>query len=268
VPPDRSARHGAFTLIELLVVVAIVAVLAAILFPVFAQARAQGKRAACLTQIRQLTLGNLMYASENEGSFVPAAQDHFEFDRRRWFGIRSATGRFDQQNGPLTPYLKDGGLLRRCPEFQTRIGFDLGTGGYVYNPLGVGSLVWSLGYVAEAFHGSGREVEISEPANLAMFADGALDVGSGLAEYAFLIAPPAVLAELPVAPAWPLDPSVHFRHQGGAQVSFCDGHLRVLRRTLSVSTSGVYLGANPEMRQIGWFGPTEGKTLYAPPREP
>jgi len=54
----------AFTLIELLVVIAIIAILAAILFPVFAQAKAAAKSAASLSNTKQQTLGNIMYAGD------------------------------------------------------------------------------------------------------------------------------------------------------------------------------------------------------------
>ena len=57
-------RRHAFTLIELLVVIAIIAILAAILFPVFAQARARARAAHCLSNTRQLALGVLMYAQD------------------------------------------------------------------------------------------------------------------------------------------------------------------------------------------------------------
>jgi len=56
-------RHG-FTLIELLVVIAIIAILAAILFPVFARAREKARQTSCLSNIKQLTLGFLMYAQD------------------------------------------------------------------------------------------------------------------------------------------------------------------------------------------------------------
>ncbi len=56
-------RHG-FTLIELLVVIAIIAILAAILFPVFAQAREKARQTSCLSNTKQLTLGLLMYVQD------------------------------------------------------------------------------------------------------------------------------------------------------------------------------------------------------------
>jgi prepilin-type N-terminal cleavage/methylation domain-containing protein len=60
----------AFTLIELLVVIAIIAILAAILFPVFAQAKLAAKGAASLSNIKQVGLGNLMYAGDYDDQFV------------------------------------------------------------------------------------------------------------------------------------------------------------------------------------------------------
>lgn len=59
----------AFTLIELLVVIAIIAILAAILFPVFAQAKEAAKRIACVSNARQIGLGVLMYNADYDGTY-------------------------------------------------------------------------------------------------------------------------------------------------------------------------------------------------------
>jgi len=66
-------RSGAFTLVELLVVIGIVAVLIAILLPVLSKARAQANRTVCLSNIRQLGTGILMYCNDNEGWFPTCA---------------------------------------------------------------------------------------------------------------------------------------------------------------------------------------------------
>jgi prepilin-type N-terminal cleavage/methylation domain-containing protein/prepilin-type processing-associated H-X9-DG protein len=64
-----SNRHrGGFTLIELLVVIAIIAILAAILFPVFAQAREKARQIACVSNAKQFMLGILQYAQDNDES--------------------------------------------------------------------------------------------------------------------------------------------------------------------------------------------------------
>ena len=60
-----SRKSSGFTLIELLVVIAIIAILAAILFPVFARARAKAQQASCLSNVKQLQLGLMMYVGDN-----------------------------------------------------------------------------------------------------------------------------------------------------------------------------------------------------------
>jgi len=57
-------RRRGFTLIELLVVIAIIAILAAILFPVFARAREKARQTSCLSNVKQINLGLLMYAQD------------------------------------------------------------------------------------------------------------------------------------------------------------------------------------------------------------
>src|ERR1700759_5194353 len=64
-------RKG-FTLIELLVVIAIIAILAAILFPVFAQAKEAAKKTTCLSNMKQLTLGVLMYQGDSDDALPMA----------------------------------------------------------------------------------------------------------------------------------------------------------------------------------------------------
>jgi len=62
-----------FTLIELLVVIAIIAVLMAISVPALNRTREQGKRAACLNNLKQLALAWIMYADENDDKIVSGA---------------------------------------------------------------------------------------------------------------------------------------------------------------------------------------------------
>src|SRR6266853_2673654 len=72
--PERNGtvlkRNQGFTLIELLVVVAIIAILAAILFPVFAQARESARKTSCLSNVKQLGLGCLMYSQDYDETLV------------------------------------------------------------------------------------------------------------------------------------------------------------------------------------------------------
>ncbi len=70
----RRPRRRAFTLIELLVVIAIIAILAAILFPVFAQAREKARSITCTSNLKQLSLAWLMYAQDYDETLPMTAQ--------------------------------------------------------------------------------------------------------------------------------------------------------------------------------------------------
>ena len=78
-----SRKAAGFTLIELLVVIAIIAILAAILFPVFAQAREKARQAACLSNTKQMSLGLMQYAQDYDET-LPVQGDNGQ-NRGRWF---------------------------------------------------------------------------------------------------------------------------------------------------------------------------------------
>ena len=86
-----------FTLIELLVVIAIIAILAAILFPVFAQAKNAAKGAVCISNMRQLGVATSLYLSDNDDVFFPLAYA----EPLAGFAPQTVWISYDNNNGPL-----------------------------------------------------------------------------------------------------------------------------------------------------------------------
>lgn len=111
-----NKRYG-FTLIELLVVIAIIAILAAILFPVFAQAREKARTISCLSNTKQIGLASMMYVQDYDETFYsqpwpggcPMAETGYWIDdqtlpRQHWATL-------------IYPYVKNGQLFK-CPSFK------------------------------------------------------------------------------------------------------------------------------------------------------
>src|SRR5438067_823147 len=96
-------RRG-FTLIELLVVIAIIAILAAILFPVFAQARAKARQTVCLSNVKQIGLGQMMYTQDYDETYTLDAWSTFGGDP---FRPCSRDNPYIRAEGKLAPYIKN-----------------------------------------------------------------------------------------------------------------------------------------------------------------
>lgn len=106
------SRRSAFTLIELLVVIAIIAILAAILFPVFAQAKEAAKKTACLSNHKQMITSTLLYTGDFDGGYPHGMY---------WDpGVRTVFFVHDLTN----PYRKSAGIIS-CPSYPGKPGQDI-----------------------------------------------------------------------------------------------------------------------------------------------
>jgi hypothetical protein len=117
----RSGKRAGFTLVELLVVVGIVICLVGILLPALAQAREQGRRAQCLSNLHQLTAAWIAYAGENEGRFCssqPESMQGLGPPNFIWGWLGPAGGEKGLETGKLWPYLHNAGVYR-CPDDQS-----------------------------------------------------------------------------------------------------------------------------------------------------
>jgi len=113
-------RTKAFTLIELLVVIAIIAILAAILFPVFSQAREKARQTQCLSNTKQIGLACMMYIQDYD-EVMPPGYDYRQGGNTTVWYMQL-----------LYPYLKDlnEGGIRTCPSAAYRHAWA-----YAYNDL-------------------------------------------------------------------------------------------------------------------------------------
>jgi prepilin-type N-terminal cleavage/methylation domain-containing protein len=135
-----TQRKSAFTLIELLVVIAIIAILAAILFPVFAQAKVAAKFTSTLSNNKQLALGAIMYAGDYDDTAV------LDFTTGPDYPIYIGSSGLSVWSYTLLPYLKSG------PIDQDPLGYNIGavpagwasSWWYGYQPqFGYAYTVWS-----------------------------------------------------------------------------------------------------------------------------
>jgi prepilin-type N-terminal cleavage/methylation domain-containing protein len=139
-----GSRASGFTLIELLVVIAIIAILAAILFPVFAQAREKARQANCLSNCKQMGTAAMMYVQDYDETYPNAARTTIWYPgpKGTWDNLpNKALGNVAIGNvgNQLLPYLKNTGVFADMSD-PTGAG---GTSGNTDLDLARGSYYWN-----------------------------------------------------------------------------------------------------------------------------
>jgi len=218
------SRKRGFTLIELLVVIAIIAILAAILFPVFAQAREKARQARCVSNLRQLGLAVQMYVIDHE-AYPMMSSPSYVSPRTRWPDY-------------IFPYVKNEQIFicpsaNRADVLKKQFAHDQTKvyGGYGYNYQYLGnsrSAPPNLPFTAS-------EAMIAAPAETIALADtnGVLNADGSLSgEGVYTVDPPLPSSRGSGKSSgyyeWSRSMPAE-RHNEQVTVAFCDGHARAMK---------------------------------------
>jgi len=220
-------RKAGFTLIELLVVIAIIAILAAILFPVFARAREKARQTSCLSNIKQISLGYMMYASDYDSWFPGFLTGHTSPNNRvSWHDV-------------ISPYLKNTQVY-----YCVSSGFYLAPNRYSTsttstNPDGYGTDYYGF-----------KSSMIPNPAEKLLIGDCAGDNSTHTSfgskscmVYSEYIAGDSNTFNTCRGHIWPC-------HNDMANMGFCDGHAK------AIQPRGYY-GTTSALRNKYWYGAAE-----------
>ncbi len=228
----RGGAHKGFTLIELLVVIAIIAILAAMLLPALARAKARGHRTACLNNLRQIGLFMQFYTDENNDTF-PAHRnqnlntaDH-DPSLTNWWGTTIVTyggGRSNLFHDPAV----NGKRLDNGTAWQWR--FDCDLVGYGYNGYFLGHAPYGpenvgVGGISFAVGTSFKRANVLKPSENLVIGDkqpyGNPPLWSSSLWWVASCMDPAVVARSSFPTYEGVEPK---RHLGAAVISFNDGH--------------------------------------------
>ena len=243
---NRAARHG-FTLVELLVVIAVIAILASLLLPALAQAKARAQAIICLNNTKQLVLGWLMYAGEHEDRLAynlgsPAARtnlNNWAAGTLDWGLTPDNTNTALLTEAALGSFVSKMAATYHCPSddvlspVQNSAGWRFRVRSYSMN-----AAVGDNGSVAANGAGTGSSgyvqflklSSITRPAGIFVFVDehpDSISDGSFSNTVGSVTAYPLYNNSLVAASQWTHLPASY--HNGAASFGFADGHSEIHR---------------------------------------
>jgi len=220
-----NSRRSGFTLIELLVVIAVIAILSAMLFPVFAQVRDKARAASCLSNTRQIALGLAMYSQDYDEMLTPALILYpagQSYTTSFWYDL-------------IQPYAKSRAILK-CPSDPDKDQRDTSYGwNYPHMPYRYpyGTDTWPA-------PANFNMAYWQQPADVFVLADSDYTWPGRWLYYQFLYCP-TPSSEHPYSGSVPKGASpygnVSNRHNGGANLVLMDGHAKFMPRERVYSRS-------------------------------
>jgi len=240
-PNQRTGFTQAFTLIELLVVIAIIAILAAILFPVFQKVRENARRAACLSNEKQLGLAVIQYQQDYDERMPSVASGggagKGEGALGGWMYYTNFSGpvHFDPTQGSIYTYVKSKGVYL-CP--------DDSAGQASGDTYAISSCIAGLTRVNGIEAGKALSAFDNSSGTLLFCEEGSGSSSVGTND-AYLLNDQSGAALTPSSPP----DNISLRHNGGSNMLFIDGHAKyyILDTT---GTSQNSIGANQKVYNL------------------
>jgi prepilin-type N-terminal cleavage/methylation domain-containing protein/prepilin-type processing-associated H-X9-DG protein len=246
---SKQSMKSGFTLIELLVVIAIISILAAILFPVFAQAREKARQISCVSNLKQIGLGALMYMQDYDDMMFPSA--YFSNATGTLYNWDGGTdfetgGNYIASEGLIQPYMKSV-AIQDCPDASV---IPLGT-----PPMPIAYGINQLIYYSTSFQQQPVPsiAQFTTPSETILLTDSAgYDQRDGLYRQDDLTWPSAG------------EPSSQARHQNTVSVLWMDGHVKSTHPTYGSPYYVPYAGTTLAQQQAefmcdivrgGWSSP-------------